>query len=283
MIGKLFVVGAGFMGNGIAQTAISKGIAVTMYDITDEAVQSGRDVITKNMSKLVAKGRLSQEEMDAALGRLTCTSQLTSAKDAGFVIEAVKEDYSIKKEIFRQLDEICGPETILASNTSSLSVLELARATMRPDKVIGTHFFSPVPVMPLLELVVSLLTSEETYNRAFALGELLGKVNVRAQDRCGFIVNRLLIPFLNEACCLLEEGVGTVEDIDAAVKCGLNHPMGPLELLDLIGADVALAIMETLYEEYKDPKYRPCVTLKNRVRAGLLGRKTGKGFYDYKK
>ncbi|MFQ7473956.1 MAG: 3-hydroxybutyryl-CoA dehydrogenase [Anaerovoracaceae bacterium] len=280
---KLYVVGSGAMGSGIAQTAATHGIKVTMNDISEEFVEKGYNKIKKSLEKAVTKGRMTEEEKDAALANLTTTVALEDAKDADMVIEAASENKEIKLGIFKKLDEICKPEAILASNTSSLPITEIAAATKRPEQVIGTHFFNPVPAMKLLEIVVGLATSDATYEIALELGKQLDKVPVKAIDKGGFIVNRLIDPFINEAVFMLEEGVGTAEDIDNGCKFGLNHPMGPLALGDMIGWDVMLAVMDVLYYEYGDPKYRPAPLMRRMVRAGHLGVKSGKGIYDYTK
>lgn len=278
---KIFVVGGGFMGAGIAQTAVTAGFDVTISDVTEELVARARSGIDKMLTKNVAKGRMTQEDKDAAMARLTGSVSLAAAADADLVIEAVAECVDIKKDIFSRLSDLCGPETILASNTSSISIAELASTVKDPSRFLGMHFFSPVPLMKLLEIVRAVASSDVAVETARAVGARLGKVCIVAKDRPAFIVNRMLDPMINEAIGLLEAGIGSVEDIDTGMKCGLNHPMGPLELIDMAGIDIELAVMEVLYRETGDPKYRPATLLRDMVRMGWLGRKSGKGFYIY--
>ncbi|NLT94246.1 MAG: 3-hydroxybutyryl-CoA dehydrogenase [Clostridia bacterium] len=277
----IFIVGAGQMGSGIAQTAIQAGYQVILYDLEEGILEKARAGIAKRLNRLVEKGKLGGEEKEKSLARLAGSLDLNDARDADLVIEAVIEDEAIKGEIFKKLDGICKGEAVLASNTSSISITQLAANTKRPEQVIGMHFFNPVPVMKLLEITRGLNTSEETLKVAQEVGQSLGKVTIVSKDSPGFIVNRLLDPMLNEAIYLLDEGVASKEDIDSGMVYGCNHPMGPLALADLIGLDVLLAVMEVLYREYGDPKYRPCPLLRRMVRAGKLGKKTGEGFYKY--
>lgn len=279
---KIFVLGAGTMGSGIVQAFAQKGYEVIVRDIKDEFVQSGIVRINNGLSKLVSKGKMTEETKEDILSRISGTTDMNLAADCDLVVEAAIENMKIKKEIFAELDKICKPETILASNTSSLSITEVASATNRPEKVIGMHFFNPAPVMKLVEIIRGMATSQETFDAVKELSVAIGKEPVEVEEAPGFVVNRILIPMINEASFILQEGIASVEDIDTAMKYGANHPMGPLALGDLIGLDVCLAIMDVLYNETGDTKYRSSSILRKYVRAGWLGRKSGRGFYNYK-
>lgn len=278
---KIFVIGAGTMGSGIVQAFAQKGYEVIVRDIKDEFVDRGIAGINKSLSKLVTKGKVTEEFKEEVLSRITGTTDLNMAADCDLVIEAAVENMEIKREIFAQLDKICKPETILVSNTSSLSITEVASATNRPDKVIGMHFFNPATIMKLVEVIRGMATSQETFEEVRELSVAIGKEPVEVAEAPGFVVNRILIPMINEAVGIYAEGVASVEDIDTAMKLGANHPMGPLALGDLIGLDVCLAIMDVLYNETGDTKYRAHSLLRKYVRAGWLGRKSGRGFYNY--
>lgn len=280
---KVFVLGAGTMGAGIVQAFAQNGFEVIVRDIKDEFVERGIAGINKSLSRLVAKEKMTEEVKEEILSRISGTTDMSLAADCDLVVEAAIENMKIKKEIFAELDSICKPETILASNTSSLSITEVASATKRADKVIGMHFFNPAPVMKLVEIIRGIATSQETFDAVKELSIAIGKEPVEVAEAPGFVVNRILIPMINEASFILQEGIASPEDIDTAMKYGANHPMGPLALGDLIGLDVCLAIMDVLYNETGDTKYRASNILRKYVRAGWLGRKTGKGFFDYSK
>ena len=275
------VVGAGTMGNGIAQVAARAGYAVVMRDVSDQFLQRGMQAIDKSLQRDIDKERLSANEKEQIIGRINTTTELSSLSTASFVIEAITEDQNIKTKLFAELDAIVTPDAILASNTSSISITRLGAATKRPDKVIGMHFMNPVPVIKLVEVIRGLATSDETYDKVKQLSETLGKTPLDCQDSPGFVSNRVLMPMINEAVFTLYEGVATRESIDGIMKLGMNHPMGPLTLADFIGLDVCLAILNVLYEGLGDPKYRPCPLLRKYVDAGWLGRKSGRGFYEY--
>ncbi|HAA90179.1 MAG: 3-hydroxybutyryl-CoA dehydrogenase [Thermoanaerobacterales bacterium 50_218] len=277
---KVMVVGAGTMGAGIAQVFAQAGYSVVLCDVEDKFVARGMDIIRKNLERLAKKGKITTP-IEEIVSQIKGTTSLDDGSDADLVIEAVPEVLDLKKEIFKKLDSVCKPSTILSSNTSSLSVSELGSVTQRPEKVVGMHFFNPVPVMQLVEIVRTPATSDDTLTYVKEITEKIGKSPVVVNEWPGFIVNRILIPMINEAIYLLMEGAATAEDIDKSMKLGANHPMGPLALADLIGLDVCLAIMETLYKEFGDDKYRPCPLLRKMVRAGYLGRKTNQGFYKY--
>jgi 3-hydroxybutyryl-CoA dehydrogenase len=275
------VVGAGQMGNGISQVAAMSGLDVIMNDIKPEFVERGMATITKLLSRGVEKGRMSEDEKNAILGRITASTNLQDMASADFVVEAATENEELKYQIFKDLDEICKDGVILATNTSSIPISRIAAQTERPQEIIGMHFMNPVPVMKLVEVIKGIATVEETFNTTWDLAIKFGKTPAKAEDYPGFIANRILLPMINEAVYCLYHGVGTREDIDTVMKLGMNHPMGPLTLADLIGLDTCLAIMETLYDGFKDSKYRPCPLLRKYVEAGWLGRKTGRGFYEY--
>jgi 3-hydroxybutyryl-CoA dehydrogenase len=275
------VIGCGIMGSGITEVIARSGIDVTVVEVDEAALSRGRKRVERSAGKALERQKYTQEEHDAMLGRLTWTTDFGDVGGADLAIEAATEDRSLKLEVFRRLDHITRPEIVLASNTSSIPITDLATATARPEKVIGTHFFNPPPILKLLELVRGVTTSDETVEFARAFGERIGKTVVLSKDRAGFIVNFLLIPYLNSAVRMLDEGFATKEDIDAAVQLGLGHPMGPLTLLDLIGLDTAVQVSNVLWDEFRDPIYAPPAMLKRMVAAGYLGRKSGKGFYDY--
>ncbi len=278
---NIFVVGAGTMGLDIAQVFAAAGKQVTVRDINEQIIDKAKAGLTKGLARRVEKGKLEQAAMDALLSAIHFTTDLQAAKDANLVVEAIIENTVIKKEVFAQLDMICAPGAIFATNTSSISITDIATATGRVDRFIGMHFFNPATVMKLVEVIRGVGTSDETYEAVRALCEAIGKTPVEVQEAPGFVVNRLLIPMINEACFLVEEGVATPEAIDQAMKLGANHPMGPLQLGDLVGLDVCLAIMDSMYDETHDPKFRAAGLLRKMVRGKLLGRKTGRGFYVY--
>lgn len=280
-ISKLGIVGAGQMGAGIAQVAAERGVSVVLVDRDDETAARGKSKMAATLSKLVEKGKLTVEKRDATLANIVTSGSYAMLGDCDFIVEAATENQELKQKIFAQIDEAAKPSAILATNTSSISITLLASKTRRPEQVIGMHFMNPVPLMTLCEIIRGLQTSDSTYQATLQLGKALGKELVTARDVPGFIVNRILIPMLNEACFALAEGLGTAEDIDKGVKLGLNHPMGPLQLADLIGLDTVLAIAEVLHRELGDDKYRPAPLLRNYVSAGWLGRKSGRGFYKY--
>jgi len=275
------VIGAGTMGNGIAQVAARAGFDVVMRDVAEDFLKRGMTAIDKSLQRDVDKERLSERDKQGIIGRIKTTTDLPALSDAIIVVEAVTEDLAVKTEVFRALDQITQADAILASNTSSISITKLGSATERPDKVIGMHFMNPVPVMKLVEVIRGAATSVATYEKVRELSEKLGKTPLECQDYPGFISNRVLMPMINEAIFALHEGVATRESIDGIMKMGMNHPMGPLTLADFIGLDVCLAIMNVLYEGFADSKYRPCPMLKRYVDAGWLGKKTGRGFYEY--
>jgi 3-hydroxybutyryl-CoA dehydrogenase len=269
------------MGNGIAQVFAASGFPVVMRDVGQEQVDRGMGAITRSLGRLVEKGKLGQDEADAALGRITATTDLSALSDCDLVVEAIFENYDVKAAVFKELNGLLRPEAILASNTSSIDITRLAAASGRAERFIGMHFFNPVPIMALVEIIRGMATSDETYQAVRDLAERLGKTPVEVKDYPGFVSNRVLMPMINEAVFALHEGVASKEDIDTVMKLGMNHPMGPLTLADFIGLDVCLDILHVLYDGFKDPKYRPCPLLVKMVQAGKLGRKSGEGFYKY--
>ena len=280
---KIVVIGAGTMGNGIAHTAAAAGFSVTLIDVGDEVLHRAVNTISANLQRGVDKGKMTADEKQATLGRITAATGDDALAEADVVIEAIVENLGAKVALFEKLDRLARPECLLASNTSSISITKIAAATKRPDKVIGMHFMNPVPVMTLVEVIRGIATSDETYAKTEDLSKRMGKTPIEVNDYPGFVANRVLMPMINEAAFALYEGVATAEAIDGVMKLGMNHPMGPLALADFIGLDVCLAVLRVLQEGFGDPKYRPCPLLVKMVDAGWLGRKSGRGFYDYRK
>jgi 3-hydroxybutyryl-CoA dehydrogenase len=280
-IKKVGVIGAGAMGSGIATVALEAGFEVTMHDMAEEFVNRGGQNIVSNIGRAVKKGKRTQEEADSILSRLTLTTSLADLADADVIIEAIYENMDAKKAMYRELDKYCKPEAWFASNTSGLSITEMASATKRPGQVVGMHFFNPVPVMKLVEVICGAATTDEIFQAAMELTVKLGKEPIAVNEAPLFVVNRILCPMLNEAIFVLQEGIASKEDIDKGMMLGANHPIGPLALCDLVGLDVMMMVLDNLYAETGDSKYRPCTLLRKMVRAGHFGRKTGKGFYDY--
>jgi 3-hydroxybutyryl-CoA dehydrogenase len=280
-IGTIGIIGAGQMGAGIAQVAAQAGLDVLLHDVSKDVLRRSVDGIARNVDRMIARGRIKPEQRDAILKRIRSTDKLEDLADSDFIIEAILEDEDAKIDLLKRLDKVCPPQTIFASNTSSISITKMGARTSRADRVIGMHFMNPVPAMRLVEIIRGLATSQQTYDATRELAERLGKTTMVAEDFPGFIVNRVLLPMINEAIYTLYEGVGGVTDIDTAMKLGTNQPMGPLELADLIGLDTCLAIMEVMHRVLGDDKYRPCPLLKKYVDAGYLGRKVGRGFYSY--
>lgn len=278
---KIGVLGCGLMGSRIAQVSAAAGYEVWVREVEKGFLDRGLDTVRKSLSREVGKGKLPKEEMERTLAQLHGTLEMEDLKDCGLIVEAVVEDIALKREMFSALDRLCGPETILATNTSSLTVIEMAAATQRPDRVVGLHFFNPVHVMKLVEVVRTIATSEETFQKTFEFSQSIGKIPVAAKDRSGFIVNLLLVPYLLDAVRALESGVASVEDIDTSMKLGCGYPMGPFTLLDFVGLDTTYRIANIMFEEYRDGKYAPPPLLRKMVLAGYYGMKSGKGFYDY--
>ncbi len=278
---NIFVVGAGTMGLDIAQVFAKAGLTVVVRDISDAIIENAKKKMDANIAKLVSKGKMTEDEAAALLARVSYTVDMAPAKDADLVLEAIIERFDLKKSVFQELDALCKPECIFCSNTSSISITEMAAVSGRPDRFIGMHFFNPATVMKLIEITRSLTSSEETFRAVYELSERIGKQPVEVQDSPGFVVNRILVPMMNEAAFVLSEGVASAEDIDRAMQLGANHPMGPLHLADLVGLDVVVYICDVMYNETHDPKFRACYLLRKMVRAGKLGRKSGEGFFKY--